>query len=90
MQGNAYYNCRRRQHMTVQAHAGDSPVGYLDKFFEAAKLPAAARPALAQAVWAGGAVNVQELNRRDREELPSWQCLKPLERRRVIQLVLGL
>ena len=55
--------------MAAQAHVG----GALNKFFEAAKLPAAARPALAQDVLAIGAVSVQELGPGDHEQFPSWQ-----------------
>ena len=49
--------------MAAQAHVG----GALDKFFGAAKLLAAARPALAQDVLATGAASVQELGPGDRE-----------------------
>ena len=73
----------------AQADVGESPVDDLDQFFAAAKLPAAARAALAQDVVATGAVSVQELSRGDWEQLPSWQGLKSMERRRVIQLVPG-
>lgn len=70
-----------------QSDAGHATVESLNQFLVAAKLPTAAREALAEDVVATGAVHVEELSRPDWEQLPSWMSLKPLERRRVLQLV---
>ena len=59
----------------------------LERLLRAALVPTQARLALARDVEAVGAVHVQELTRQDWEDLPAWQLLKPLERRRVLKHV---
>jgi len=65
----------------------DGSIKDLGMLLEAALVPAQAREAIARDVEATGAVHVQELCRQDWEDLPSWQLLKPLERRRVLKHV---
>ena len=59
----------------------------LAKLLDAAQLPQASRDALTQDAKATGAVHVQTLMRSDWEQLASWQCLLPLQRRRLLQHV---
>ena len=78
----------------ADAHVGDSPnvgdrsaatVVDLDLFMERAQLPLSVREAITRDVLAVGAVNVDELTKEDWEQLPTWQHLKPLEKRRVLR-----
>ena len=69
------------------ANAADDVVVELSRLLDTFKLPPAMREALAREIEATGALHVQELTRQDWEELPSWQSVRPLERRRVLKCV---
>ncbi len=62
-------------------------VGDLSALMDRAVLPRALQEAIRRDVAATGAVHVQELTMFDWEQLPAWQLLKPLERRRVLKYV---
>ena len=67
--------------------ADGSAVAELASVLAEAKLPPNIVASLTQDVVATGAVHVRELTPGDWEGLPSWSCLKPLERRRVLTRV---
>ena len=70
------------------SNAGDRPAGIvvnLDLFMGRAQLPQPAREAITRDALATGAIDVVELTKEDWEQLPSWQHLKPLEKRRVLR-----
>jgi len=78
------------QQMPPAAAAADESGGGvtdLAQFLSAAKLPPPAIDALTKDITESGAVHVQELTREDWQQLPSWSLLKPLQRRRLLQLV---
>ena len=69
------------------ASTGVAAVNDLVQFFDAAQVPTDVREALTRDVVAAGAVDVKELTRQDWENLESWQLLRPLQRRRVLNFV---
>jgi len=66
-------------------NGGDVPD--LAQFLFAAKLPPPAVDALTKDFTESGAVHVQELTQEDWQQLPSWSLLRPLQSRRLLQLV---
>lgn len=73
---------------SVDVAAGSGAcVADLDDLMARASVPAASQAGIMRDVAASGAVHVQELTREDWEHLPSWQTLKPLERRRIMRFV---
>ena len=78
---------QRPLHAGHDGAVAGSSVTDLEEFMRSAMIPAEAHAVIARDVRATGAVHIQELTKTDWEQLESWQLLKPLERRRVLQYV---
>ena len=73
--------------LPVDARSDESAVVNLGSWLDLARPPKRVRVAMVAEIVGLGALNVQELTQEDWERLPSWSCLRPLERRRLLSMV---